>query len=101
MHNLKYDKDENKFAYYESDTWHDIDTGEGVRDDLTTHENRKISGEEEVHGLRYVEEEDTLRISKSDGSTANFKPGVDPDLLCNDLVTGIDDCINKVGVNNA
>lgn len=100
-HELKYDKNDNVFKYRESEVWHNIDTGAGAKEEILMHQNKKISGEEEVHGLRYVEEEDTLRISKSDGSTANFKPGVDPDLLCNDLVTGIDDCINKVGVNNA
>ena len=100
VHNLKYDKENNKFKYKESESWHDIDTGEGVREELNTHNTKKISDVDGVHGIRFIEEEDTLKITKQNGEVANYKPGVDPDLLFSDLNTGLDNCIEKVGRTN-
>ena len=99
VHNLKYDKENNKFKYKESESWHDIDTGEGVREELNTHNTKKISDVDGVHGIRFIEE-DTLKITKQNGEVANYKPGVDPDLLFSDLNTGLDNCIEKVGRTN-
>lgn len=100
VHNLRYDKGSNRFKYKESDSWHDIDTGDGVRDELNTHKEKRVSDSEGVHGIRFVEEEDTLKITKQDGQVANYKAGVDPDLLFSDLNTGLDSCMEKVGRTN-
>lgn len=100
VHDLKYDKESNVFKYKESESWHDIDTGAGVKEQISTHQNKKVSDVDGVHGITFVEEEDLLRIAKQDGQVANYKAGVDPDLLFSDLNTGLDNCMEKVGRTN-
>ena len=100
VHDLKYDKDNNVFKYKESESWHDIDTGAGAKEQISTHQNKKVSDVEGVHGIQFIEEEDTLKITKQNGQVANYKAGVDPDLLMSDLNEGLDNCIEKVGRTN-
>ncbi len=99
-HDIRYDKDNNVFKYRESEDWHDIDTGAGAKEEIGVHQNKKISDSDGVHGIEFIEELDTLKITKQNGQVANFKPGLDPDLLMSDLVNGLDECMEKVGKSN-
>lgn len=97
-HGLKYDTSSKELKYKTEDDWETIPTGQNAEFLINNHVNSKVS--EGVHGIEYVEEEDTLKITKQDGGVSNFKPGIDPDLFMSDLNEGLDECIAKVGLTN-
>lgn len=97
VHNLRYDKGSNKFKYKESELWHDIDTGDGVREELNTHKEKRVSDSGGVHGLEFLEDGGTLKIEKQNGEKITW---MGPDDLLRDLVEGLTQLNTKVGNAN-
>lgn len=74
VHDLRYSKEENKFKYKESESWHDIDTGAGATESLSQHEATNITTDDGVHGIKYSESEQILQYKK-DGDWQTIPTG--------------------------
>ena len=100
IHGIRIDETSNNLQFKKDDAWQDISTGQNAESLIDNHVNTKVSDENGTHGITYDEDEETLKIVKQNGEISNFKFGVDPDLFMGDLVSGLDECLEKVGRTN-
>lgn len=79
-----------------------IDELLGDKTALEEHVNKKVSTVGGVHGLEYLEEdeEDVLRITKSEGQTVDIKPALNADSFFRSITDKINQCIEKVGTSS-
>lgn len=74
VHDLQYDKSQNKFKYKESGQWNDIDTGAGVSNELNQHKGVNITNADGIHGIKYDEISTKLQYKK-DGEWKDIETG--------------------------
>lgn len=65
VHGIKFDMSDKRLKYKNnSNNWENIPAGQEVQENLTIHENKKISIEDGVHGVKYDESTKNIAVQK-------------------------------------
>lgn len=67
---------------------------------ISEHIEKNISDNGGIHGLEFIESDNSLMIQKRNGDKVKFDSGVNLNELFNSLTDKINECINKVGTSN-